>query len=215
VAGLHVVVSDDVLSGSTARFRTLTVDVQTDPTGAGNDDALTATELGSQSCNSGFGTMMTRTGYLAASGDNDWYALDVSGCNNGVIEYSVDFDNPGALPTELTTQVRLVREVDDQSCSENAECGKLTAYPCVDDVDCQYVGNDCDASGFCAGAGLCLDTGTARPGHLRHGARPRREHQGRRADSRLVAALRDGRRRGPTRTASPSPTTQRAHRGRS
>lgn len=162
VAGTYyVVVSDDDLTEfDDAVPYTLTVDVQTDPdTNEPNDDALTATELGSQACNTGFGTMMTRTGYLAASGDNDWYALDVSGCTNGVIEYSVDFDNPGALPTELTTQVRLVREVDDQSCTENAECGKLTAYPCVEDLDCQYVGNDCDASGFCAGAGLCLDTG--------------------------------------------------------
>ena len=157
----YVAVSDDDLTefDDTVPY-TLTVDVQTDPdTNEPNDDANTATELGSQSCNSGFGTMMTRTGYLAASGDNDWYALDVSGCANGVVEYSVDFDNPSALPADLTTSVRFVREVDDQSCTEDAECGKLTAYPCVDDTDCEYVGNDCDASGFCAGAGLCTDTG--------------------------------------------------------
>jgi hypothetical protein len=157
----YVVVEDDDLTqfDGTVPY-TIDISVQDDPDeNEPNDDPLTVTELGAMPCNDGFSTTFSREGFLAASGDNDWYALDVSSCATGVIEFSAIFDSPNALPDEMTTTIRLVREVGDQTCATNDECQQLAAYPCTQDTDCQFVGNECGTAGFCTGTGYCLDGG--------------------------------------------------------
>ena len=155
----HVIVhDDDDLDWDDTNRYTLTVEVLSDPdVNEPNDEALEATVLPSLTCGADFSADAIETGYIASTGDADWYQLDLTGCDQGILEVDVDFDS-NALPEGLEAEVRLVREVPGEACELDQDCQQLSAQ-CGANMDCPYVGNTCLNSGYCAGAGACLPSG--------------------------------------------------------
>jgi hypothetical protein len=117
-----------------------------------------ATDLGGGACESGGVELPPAGGYLAATGDVDWYRLDVTGCERGLIEADLDFDTVSPLPADFRASLRLVRGVPGATCTRDQDCGSLPKT-CRDDLDCEGIGNLCLGDGFCAGAGVCLPDG--------------------------------------------------------
>ncbi|MEO0605678.1 MAG: hypothetical protein AAF211_29870, partial [Myxococcota bacterium] len=93
-------------------------------------------------------------GYLATSGDIDWYGLDLSSCGRGVVEAHVQFAT-GTLPAGFESEVRLLRSHDNSVCTLDQDCVSL-AERCTTDDDCATWGHSCGLDGYCEGAGLCL-----------------------------------------------------------
>lgn len=156
----YVVISDDDgldVDGGTPY--TLELSAQTDPDGNEvNDHPDDATGLTGRSCGGIWSTYSVEQGYLASAGDTDWYSIDLSGCGNGIMEADLFFDSGETLPDDMEASLRLVREVDDESCDSDQDCQQLS-ITCEDNLDCSTVGNLCLAGNVCAGAGVCLPTG--------------------------------------------------------
>lgn len=123
-----------------------------------NDHPDQATTLGSLQCNaymSSWSDWIENTGYIASSGDVDWFGLELLNCGRGIIEIEVAFASPGTLPEGLEASVRLVRQVDSYECAVDSECVELPKA-CDYDLDCFRFGNTCLSSGVCAGSGACI-----------------------------------------------------------
>ena len=127
-----------------------------------NDHPDEATALGSLQCDlypSAWSEWIENTGYIASSGDVDWYGLELLSCGASVIEIEVAFDSPGSLPDNLEAAVRLVHQVESFPCAVDSECVEVP-LACDCDLDCSRYGNTCLTSGLCAGAGVCLGGAT-------------------------------------------------------
>ena len=125
-----------------------------------NDVVAEATPLsaGSVTCGQEW-TTMTGAGYIASSGDTDWFKVDLSGSDGALIDVNVTFANGGSLPDDFQAAVRLVHAADGNTCTQDQDCLELENNGCVEDIECTRIGNTCLDRGLCAGAGVCLPTG--------------------------------------------------------
>lgn len=138
----------------------LTIEQVSDPdTNEPNDNAGEATVLSaSVTCSSEWNTM-TATGYIASSGDSDWYRIGLADSVNAVVDVEVDFNNAGSLPEDFQASVRIVRPAAGNACSEDQDCHELQQNTCSEDLDCSGIGNTCSSNGMCSGASACLPGG--------------------------------------------------------
>jgi len=154
----YIVISDDNKLDSDADTPyTLVLSSTPDPdVNESNDHPTEATSFStSLSCNSDWSKWETKEGYIASSGDVDWYKLNITGCDYAVIEVDLTFDSPDSLPDDFIASARLVRVDADTSCKMDQECQTLTKK-CKTNLGCSLFGNTCLASGVCGGAGVCL-----------------------------------------------------------
>ncbi len=160
-AGIYYVVveDDDNVEYDTEVPYTLQVAVANDPDlNEPNDHPTEATEIPAQMCVGSWSNWENAEGYLASSGDIDWYHVPLSSCGTGIIEIEVTFDDPATLPANLDVEVRIVRNVDMEICQVDQDCQELS-QSCGENIECAHLGNTCLASGRCAGSGQCLGTG--------------------------------------------------------
>ncbi|MDJ0764042.1 MAG: hypothetical protein QNJ97_13755 [Myxococcota bacterium] len=155
-----VIADDDGLASNAEVNYTLGLTLIPDPDGnEPNDHPHAATPLPDLSCAEAWSDWAQAEGYLASSGDIDWYKINVANSARGIIELSAVFDTSQVLPADLQMSVRIVRGVDDKPCAVDQDCHQLTTT-CEYDLDCHGIGNTCLAEGVCAGAGVCLPGGT-------------------------------------------------------
>ena len=119
-----------------------------------NDHPGSATGLVTAACEGDWSPLAEVTGYLATSGDIDWYALDVSDCASGLVYADVQFAE-GTLPDGFDAELRLLRSHPDTGCALDQDCASLNER-CTTNDDCATIGNSCGLDGFCEGAGVCL-----------------------------------------------------------
>ena len=120
-----------------------------------NDHPEQATELGSGSCGPSWQELSPLNSYLGSPGDVDWYGLDLSGCEGGLLQAELVFESPELLDPSLEPVLRFVRPDPKASCSLDQDCQALSRS-CSSDLDCAGFGNNCLPEGQCAGAGVCL-----------------------------------------------------------
>jgi len=156
----YVVVSDnDGVDSDRENDYTLELEFQEDPDlNEDNDHPSRATDLSSMACSRYWTGWVDIQGYLASSGDVDWYRINLEDCGRSVIEVNVEFDGQADLPDDLQASVRLVCESVQDECSADQDCMKLSRV-CDSALDCQRIGNNCLAEGACSGAGVCMDSG--------------------------------------------------------
>ncbi len=154
-----VVADDDGMDYDASEPYVLEVSTRSDPdANEPNDHPAEATSLGSESCGGAWTSWTSETGYLASSGDIDWYGLDLSGCADSIIDVEVEFDVDGSFPDDLQASLRLVREASNTPCQQDQDCTTIE-IACDEDLDCAGYGSAC-AGSTCSGAGVCLATGT-------------------------------------------------------
>ncbi|MCK5689917.1 hypothetical protein KAI87_11640 [Myxococcota bacterium] len=122
-----------------------------------NNTVDIATPLSAQSCGAAFSAWQSVTGYIGSTGDIDYYTLDLTGCSPGVLHVELDYPDT-ALSDTFQPALRIVRAVDDASCTMHQDCQELNT-PCSSNLDCARLGNTCLASGVCGGSGICLPIG--------------------------------------------------------
>ncbi len=162
-AGVYslVVYFDDPLRFDTEVPYTLNAVIEADPdTHEGNDTPEEATLLTTSpiACGATWSDWTETTGYIASSGDIDWYRVDVSGSEKGILEAEVVFDNPSALPKGLDPSIRFIYGVPGNPCTTHQQCQSLTTT-CTEDIECSKIGNNCLNTGMCAGSGVCMPGG--------------------------------------------------------
>ncbi len=122
-----------------------------------NDHPAAATGLVKASCGGSWSAVAQAEGYLATSGDIDWYALDLTGCGRGLVDAEVQFAS-SALPPGFEAELRVVRAHANSVCKLDQDCTSLN-QTCTTDEDCATVGSSCGLDGYCEGAGVCLPGG--------------------------------------------------------
>ncbi|MBN2529314.1 MAG: PPC domain-containing protein [Deltaproteobacteria bacterium] len=161
---IYVVVSGTDAGGSdVAVAYTLQVTVAPDPdSNENNDHPSVATPMTTIGCGAAWSDWSEVQGYIASSGDEDWYALNTGNCDHGVLQVELTFANAGSLPAGFRPTVSFVREYDGAACTVDQECQTLPEN-CDDDLGCSYLGNSCvkqgGSQGVCAGASVCLPSG--------------------------------------------------------
>ena len=121
---------------------------------------------GTVACGANWSQTFTQSGSIGSPGDDDWYRIDLSGCAKGIIEATVSYDNAGMsaaeqweFNTEIQTTVTLVRPHAPSPCNDDGACTTLQKT-CDGPLDCAGLFDTCLNQGFCAGATVCLPTGT-------------------------------------------------------
>ncbi|MCP4606122.1 MAG: hypothetical protein GY847_37355 [Proteobacteria bacterium] len=161
-AGSYFVVisDDDNIDYDLETPYALEVSLEQDPDqNEANDHPSEATELSSLTCDNDWSDWINSEGYIGSSGDIDWYKINVDNCGRGVIEIDISFGSQKSLPEDLQASVRLVRNVDEEPCTVDQDCQKLSTKRCEIDETCSQYGNNCLSEGVCAGTGVCLPTG--------------------------------------------------------
>lgn len=117
-------------------------------------------------CGGSWSQTFTSSGSIGSPGDDDWYRIDLSGCGQGIIEATVEYDNAGMTAAqqwefnaEIQSTVTLVRPHAGSACNDDGVCNTLQK-PCDGPLDCAGLFDTCLSQGFCAGATVCLPTGT-------------------------------------------------------
>ena len=117
-------------------------------------------------CGANFGSALSTTGTVGSPGDDDWFVLPLSGCQNGIIEATVELQTAGMaaqaqwdLAAEVQAAVTLVKPHAGSPCAEDTECTTLQAT-CEDSLECAGLFETCTGDGLCAGATVCLPEGT-------------------------------------------------------
>lgn len=162
-AGIYniVVYFEDPLRFDTEVSYEMNLSIAPDPdTNEGNDTPDEATRLSDTpiACGATWSEWVTSTGYIASSGDIDWYKVDLTGTENGLIEVEVVFADQNAMPENMEPSVRLIYPVAGDTCFAHQECQELNTT-CTVDIDCSKLGNTCLNSGYCAGSGSCMPGG--------------------------------------------------------
>ena len=168
-----VVSDDDGEDGDTETPYELYVEVLRDlDENEPNDHPAEATALAGAVVNCGpqWSDWMTASGSIASPGDNDWFAVQFSGCLGGLIEAELLVgDGLGdrrawELQTEVQATLTLVREHGGTTCNDDEDCTALN-IPCEVDPEslvaweCEGFFNSCLSEGLCAGATVCLPNG--------------------------------------------------------
>ncbi len=127
-----------------------------------NDSPSQATALSPVSCGTSWSSWQTLKGTFATIGDQDWFRLPISGCNNGLLEATVTMDTSGMsaqqqwdLQSQVQASVALIRPHLASACSKDTDCQELQ-QPCQSGWDCAGYFNQCQPDGLCAGSGTCL-----------------------------------------------------------
>lgn len=130
-----------------------------------NDTPETATPISGTPVSCASGESFSFTGSIGAPGDNDWFRIPLSGCEDGIIEADVEFDVSGMtaqqqweLASQVQASVTLVRPHDESPCSDRTECNALQ-LACDQPLDCAGYFETCLGQGLCAGASVCLPEG--------------------------------------------------------
>ena len=155
-----VVYNENPLSFDTETPYSMEIAVTPDPdTHEGNNTPEESTPLNDSptACGTEWSDWSSAEGYIASSGDIDWYQYDVSGSETGILEVEVSF-GAASLPENLHPAVRLVYAAE-KSCTRHQDCQSLTTT-CTTDFDCSRLGNTCLTSGLCGGSGNCMPDGT-------------------------------------------------------
>lgn len=150
-----LVADDDACEHGLGETYTLDLEIVPDPDPSEpNDHPTVATALGTASCGDTWQSLPIRSGALSASGDVDWYQLELSDCTPGILEVDLAFtgQSPGST---LDVALRLLRGDPASPCQIDQDCQVLARF-CDDDADCELYGNLCLPQGQCAGAGVCL-----------------------------------------------------------
>ena len=145
---------------------TVTLVADSDPNEPNNhpDEAtpLSATPV---TCGADFGSALSTTGTIGSPGDDDWFVLPLSGCENGIIEATVELQTAGMsaaaqweLAAEVQASVTLVKPHAPSPCSADGDCTRLQAA-CDDALECNGLFETCLNDGLCAGATVCLPGG--------------------------------------------------------
>jgi hypothetical protein len=161
----YVVVSDDDgVDADPDTIYTLTAELfsDSDPNEP-NPDPDHATPLSEQpvECGASWSKSIEIRGTIGAPGDADWYRLPLRGCDPGVIEAELSFEEEGTtgnLLSEVQAQLTLVRGHERSACTEASGCLSLRKS-CKNGYDCEGIGNACLSEGLCAGVGVCLPEG--------------------------------------------------------
>ena len=124
-----------------------------------NDDPAASTGLGALRCAETWSDPVEAQGYLATPADVDWFRVDLSRCESGVLEASLQLGGEEGLPEGLSPMLRFLRPDPESSCSVDQDCQSLSRT-CSSDWDCAGYGNTCLGDGVCAGSGSCLPSGS-------------------------------------------------------
>lgn len=107
----------------------------------------------------------TFQGSFGSPGDNDWFRVPLTGCQNGVVEAQVELDTAGLsaeqqweLAGEVQASVTLVRPHAPSACAEDTDCNTLQ-ISCDEPLDCAGYFETCLGQGLCAGSTACLPEG--------------------------------------------------------
>jgi hypothetical protein len=129
-----------------------------------NDTPDLATDLGARSCTGSWSATASSSGTFGVPGDQDWFRLDLDGCDRGVLEAVVELDTSGlsdaeawALQESLQASITVIRPHPASPCASAGECGQLQ-QACNSDWDCAGYGNTCQG-GRCIGPVACLAEG--------------------------------------------------------
>lgn len=117
-----------------------------------------ATHLDTMDCTSEW-TVRQAEGSIDAINDVDYFRVPLSGCQGGILEASLELG--GERRDELQPSLRIIRADPETTCSEDADCRRLTHVcdPSLGGLDCSGLGSTCLPEGFCAGASVCLPGG--------------------------------------------------------
>jgi hypothetical protein len=110
-------------------------------------------------------------GTIGSPGDTDWYRLPVSGCEGGLVEADLAYDNGArsdadawTLQSEVQASLTLLRSHAATPCADDADCQSLNIECAAGqehaEWECQGYFNACGSDGFCVGAAVCLPDGT-------------------------------------------------------
>lgn len=164
-----LVKDDDNADANPDVLYTLLVELVTDqdPNEPNNHPSV-ATPLSASAvtCSGSWSTSMEFQGTIGSPGDNDWYELPLSGCNNGIIEAEVVLNNNN-LPTaeqwafneKIQATVSLIRPHAESPCVNDQDCITLNKS-CEDSWDCAGYFNTCLPEQLCSGASVCLPSGS-------------------------------------------------------
>jgi hypothetical protein len=121
---------------------------------------------GTVNCGADWSQTFTSTGTIGSPGDDDWFRIDLGGCSPGVVEAIVDFDPAGKTAAEqwefnaeIQATVTIVKPHAPSPCDEDTDCNTLQET-CSAPLDCAGLFETCLNQGLCAGASVCLPTGT-------------------------------------------------------
>ncbi|MEM6962236.1 MAG: hypothetical protein AAF550_10945, partial [Myxococcota bacterium] len=130
-----------------------------------NDRPANATSLGTLSCAGAWSEYRLASGALVTAADNDWYVVNLDGCEGDVIEVEAMLDTSSlsdAAAWEMQDQVQIavgiVRDVPGSACNEDDDCIVLSNI-CSSNLDCAGLGESCQSDGRCAGTRACLPSG--------------------------------------------------------
>lgn len=133
-----------------------------------NDHPDTATPLAAAqvTCGASWQTLTAQQGTIASSGDQDYFVVNLSGCQGGLLEATLRVEMPGAdraqawaLQDQVQASLALVRSHNDSSCSDDTNCVVLNQSCDPDVADswaCEGYFNACSREGRCTGATVCL-----------------------------------------------------------
>lgn len=132
-----------------------------------NNTPEQAVELssGSVTCGASWSQVFSEQGSIGSPGDDDWYRLDLSNCQNGIIEATVEYPQTGSAAeqwefnSEIQATVTLVRPHAPSACNDDNDCNTLTKT-CNGPLECAGLFDTCLNQGLCSGATVCLPTGT-------------------------------------------------------
>lgn len=163
----HVVVSDDDgLDADTVVEYSLLIEVVVDnDPNEPNDEPSEAVGLTTMTCGASWSAYQTYTGTFAVVGDQDWFRVPLSGCNNGLLEAEITLDygslsdaDAWTLQSQLQASIGWIRGHGPSACVDHTTCGRLNKG-CSDGFGCAGFSNQCLSDGFCQGSSFCLNEG--------------------------------------------------------
>lgn len=132
-----------------------------------NDRPVDATRLSGNSlgCGAGWSQWFETPGTVGAPGDNDWFEVNLMGCERGLIEAEMTViqsglpnDQAWELQSEVQASIALIREERNSPCNDDQTCRSLSGLTCQSPFDCEGYFGACLEDGFCGGTTACLPT---------------------------------------------------------
>lgn len=132
-----------------------------------NNDAREATPIasGAQNCGADFGSRIEHIGTIGSPGDDDWFRLQLSGCDMGIVEAELELQTGGMsaqqqweLANEVQATLTVIKGHPTSPCATDEDCNVLQEA-CEEPLDCAGLFETCLGQGLCAGATACLPEG--------------------------------------------------------